>query len=100
MKHRWWVVGQPLTGVDVMLGTTAAQEVPTAIQLRLHGAQPLPFREERGGVAAVPLFAAAEVMLFRYEPLDPVGDVFLAHAGILRRKQIRPRRRSRGPDLP
>ena len=47
MKHRWWVVGQALTGVDVVLGTTAAQEVPAAIQLRLHGAQPLPFREER-----------------------------------------------------
>ena len=62
MKRQRWVVGPaPIdlattvrltcqlfaTGVDVMLGTTAAQEVPAAIQLRLYGAQPLPFREER-----------------------------------------------------
>ena len=56
-----------------------AEQVPAAVQLDLHIAQPLAIFIELLALGAVGLLAATKLMLLRHEVLDARGDTLVAH---------------------
>src|SRR5690348_16735988 len=60
-----------------------AEQIPAAVQLDLHRAQPLLVGLERLRVEVVGLLALAQVVLLGDEALDPVRDALVAHGRIL-----------------
>ena len=66
-----------------------SKQVPAAVELDLHVLQaPLIFVELLC-VVAVRLLAAAKLLLFGDQVLDPIGDALIVHEPILARRRIR-----------
>src|SRR5436190_4603669 len=64
---------------ELLPAAALPQKVPAAVELDLHGTQPVPIAFEGLGVRAVRLLAATEVLLFPHESLDSGCDALVAH---------------------
>jgi hypothetical protein len=64
---------------ELLLGPALPQQIPAAIELDLHGAQPVPVRLQGLLVLAVLLLPAAQVLLLADQPVDLRRDALVAH---------------------